>query len=145
MSEATSGRLARISLRSCGLRRWGAFGNGSSILWNLLALLCRLRYEQTMNKSVPTHTSACGEWFRSTGRSAERTRANTFWPNEPKHLVSEPKRDSHLAQTNPTGCANEGNYVLDKYDRFGNAKLSIRLITTRKPHACGCAQLQRTD
>jgi hypothetical protein len=91
--------------------------------WNLVALLCRLRYEQTMNNSVPIRPPALSlrRMVPLTGRSAERTRANTFWPNEPKHIVSEPMPDTlqryicsavpfpscnhfrHFAQTKPTG------------------------------------------
>ena len=116
-----------LPLRSCGLRRSGAFGNAPSILSNLLALLYRLRYEQTMNKSIPIrhpHLSLRG-MVPSTGRSAERTRANTFWPNEPKHIVSEPKPDTHFPQTNPIS-ANEPNGESVMKTMFEDERCNLR-------------------
>jgi hypothetical protein len=78
-----------------------------------------------MNKSVPIRTSAYGEWFRRLADRQNEPEQTQFWPDEPKHIVSEPKPDTHFPQTNPFS-ANEPNGESLMKTMFGDERCNLR-------------------
>jgi hypothetical protein len=98
MSEATRPLSPHLAVPARATV-FGSIGQRPSILWNLLVLLCRLRYEQTMNVSVP---------IRPTPHLSLRGRVPFDWQigrtNPSKHILAE-RTQTHRANRSPTRCS----------------------------------------